>query len=101
MLDEGTDLGLLAVGSCDGLRHRLALRLLAMDLAVQAVPDHMLFVLRRAVSGIGPNVAGSVLLIDQIRQLRPVVAGGIRRPPCADQAMSAVDNPLCAVLGRL
>jgi len=75
----------------------------------------MLFVLHRTVSGIGPNVAGGVLFIDQIRQLRPVMAGGIRRPPCADQAMNAVDadmvlvakggdrdsGPLCAVLGRL
>ena len=75
----------------------------------------MLFVLGRAVSGIGPNVAGGVLLVDQIRQLRAIMAGGVRRPPCADQAMDTVDadmvlvakggdrdiDALCAVLGGL
>ena len=44
-----------------------------------------------------PNVASGVLLIDQIRQLRPLIAGGVRRPPCADQAMGAVDADMVLV----
>ena len=86
-----------------------------MDLTAQSLLGQKLLVLGRVVSGIGPNVAGSVLLVDQVRQLRPVMAGGVRRPPCADQAMGAVDadmvlvakggdrdiDALCSILGGL
>src|SRR5262249_61532351 len=89
MLDAGSNLGLFPVGSCDGLRHRLALRLLAMDLAAQAVPGQMLFVLCRAVGRVRPYDAGGVLLVDQALQIPPLLAGGVSFPPRARSSLGA------------
>ena len=57
----------------------------------------MFLVLGRAVSGIGPNVAGRIAFVDQIRQLRAVTQGGVRRRPSADQAMSPIDADVVLV----
>src|SRR5271154_3440493 len=57
----------------------------------------MLFVLRGAIGRVGPNVAGGVLLVDEIFQLRPIVARSVRRRPGPDQAMGAVDADMVLV----
>jgi hypothetical protein len=49
---------------------------------------------------VGPHLAGGVVLIDQLGQLRPVVAGGIGDLPGADQAVPAVDAGVIFVAER-
>ena len=68
-----------------------------MDLAAQAAVFQERLVLGRAIGRIGPDIAGGVALVDEIFQLRPVVARGVRRRPGPDQAMGAVDADMVLV----
>jgi hypothetical protein len=51
----------------------------------------MPLLLRGSIGRVRPDVAGGVGLIDEVRQLRAVVPGGVHRSLCADQAVGAVD----------
>jgi hypothetical protein len=86
-----------------------------VDLAAKAVVGQVPFVLRGSIGRVRPDVAGGVGLVDEVRRLGAVVAGGIGRSPFPDQTVGAVDadmvlvakggdrqiDALRAVLGRL
>jgi hypothetical protein len=62
-----------------------------MDLRTQEAASEELLIGLRAIGGVGPEVAGGVVPIDQLGQQDPVVAGCMSDRPAADQAMPAVD----------
>src|SRR4051812_27206819 len=62
-----------------------------MDLRAQAVIGEVLLVGLRAVGRVGPQVARGIVLRDEVRQLRAIVAGRVRRRPGPDQTMPPVD----------
>ena len=49
-----------------------------------------------AIGGVGPDVAGGVVRVDQFRQQRPVVACGIGDPQ-ADQGMATIDAEMVLI----
>src|SRR5271168_2227636 len=63
MLDARADCRFRIVGSPRRLRHDTALRLLAMDVADEAVTDQKRLVSRRSVGGIGPDPARRIALV--------------------------------------
>src|SRR4029077_16975129 len=75
----------------------LALWLLAVDLRAQAVIHQVLLIGLGAIGGVGPDIAGGVVLVDQNGQQRTVVTGRVGGNPAADQAMSAVDADVVLV----
>jgi hypothetical protein len=62
-----------------------------MDLRAQQAAGEKRLIGLGAIGGIGPDVAGGVVRIDQFGQQRPIVARRIADPPTADQAMPAID----------
>ena len=69
----------------------VCLWLLAVYLRTQGMVGEVLFVGGGTVGGVGPDIASGVVLVDQFRQQRAVVTGGIGDSPAADQSMPAVD----------
>lgn len=85
VLDRGADLRHLAVGPGDVPRLLLAQRLLMMDAGAKAVGRKVCLVGLRAVSPVGPDIAGGVGLREETGQMRPVVAGCVGSGPGLDQ----------------
>jgi hypothetical protein len=79
----------LARAVCRGIG--FALRLLAVYLRTQGMVHKVLLIGGGTVGGVSPDIAGGVVLVDQFRQQRAVVTGGIGDSPATDQPMPAVD----------
>ena len=97
MLDAGADLGLRGVGARGAPRHRLALRLLAMDPAREAGLRETRLVLRGPIGGIRPDPARRVRAIEQRGQFRAVVTRGMRGGPGPDQPVATIDADMVLV----
>ena len=97
VLDRRTHRRFAGIGPGGAARHRLALGLLAVDLRAQETAGEELLVGLGAIGGVGPDVAGGVVPVDQLGQQRPVVARRIGDRPAADQAMPAVDADMVLV----
>ena len=63
----------------------------------QTVATQMLLIFLRPVGGVCPDAGGCVGLVQQLWQLRAVIAGGIGRGPFADQSVRVVDRDMVLV----
>jgi len=91
VLDYRAHRRLAGIGVRGAARHRLAFGFLSMDLRTQSTVGEVLLVCLRAISGIGPDITGGVVLIDELRQYRAIVTSRIGDGAAADQAVPAVD----------
>ena len=66
----------------------------------EAALGQVLLVRLRAVGRVRPDTTPGVRPRDEVRQLRPVVAGGVRRRPGPDQPMAPVDADVVLVPER-
>ena len=69
-----------------------------MDAADEAVLFHELLVGFRAVSGVGPDGARRVGLVEQVfAQARTFLGSGVRRHPFADDPEAAIDRDVVLI----
>src|ERR1700719_1134077 len=98
MLDARTDFRFGVVGTPDRFRHRAPLRPLTMDMADEAVPFHELLVGGRSVSGVRPDAARRVGLVEKsIAQMAALKGGGVRRAPFANEAETAIERDVVLI----
>src|ERR1700731_630641 len=93
MLDPRTDFRFGVISAPDRFRHRAPLRPLTMDMADEAVPFHELLVGGRSVSGVRPDAARRVGLVEKsIAQTAALIGSGVRRAPFANEAETAIER---------
>src|SRR5512133_2263626 len=99
MLDGAANLRLLSIGNARTLRHGLALWLLAVNARYEPASFQHRLVSGRAISRVRPHLTGCIVAVENVLQSRPVVSGGMRRCPFADQPMRTVDRDMVLVAG--
>ena len=90
----------LPIGDPNAVGHQPALRLLAVDARDEAAPGQHGFVLRRALGGVGPDVARPIGSIQHVFEPRPVMRGGVGRRSFANEAEAAIDRHVILVAER-
>ena len=85
MLNRRVHHGFAAIGSGSMPGHRFAFRLLAVDLRAQETAGEESLIGAGAIGGVGPDVAGGVVLVE-VSQQRAIVARRISNGPAADPA---------------
>ena len=69
-----------------------------MDMADEAVPFHELLVGGRSVSGVRPDAARRVGLVEKsIAQTAALIGGGVRRAPFANEAETAIERDVVLI----
>jgi len=69
-----------------------------MDMADEAVAFHELLVGGRSVSGVRPDAARRVGLVEKsIAQTAALIGGGVRRAPLPDEAKAAIDRDVILI----
>ena len=91
ILDAGADRGLYGVGARHLLGHQPALRLAAMDAAVEHVGLEPCLVLAAAIGAVCPDIAGCVGGVDHPPQLPSVAVGGRGHRCLADETKVPID----------
>src|ERR1700737_3451725 len=90
------DLALLARRIASGTGSPL--RPLPMDMADEAVPGHKVFLRGRSVSGVRPDAARRVGLVEKsIAQTAALIGGGVRRAPFANEAETAIERDVVLI----
>src|SRR6202171_4466510 len=90
------DLALLARRIASGIGRPFGL--LTMDMADEAVPFHELLVGGRSVSGVRPDAARRVGLVEKsIAQTAALIGGGVRRAPFANEAETAIERDVVLI----
>src|ERR1700731_3914124 len=102
LLDARTDFRFGVVGAPDRFRHRAPLRPLTMDMADEAVPFHELLGGGRSVSGVRPDAARRVGLVEKsIAQTAALIGSGVRRAPFAapfaNEAETAIERDVVRI----
>src|SRR6202045_4847690 len=98
MLDARTDFRFGVISAPDRFRHRAPLRPLTMDMADEAVPLHELLVGSRSVSGVRPDAARRVGLVEKsIAQTAALIGGGVRRAPFTNEAETAIERDVVLI----
>ncbi len=97
MLDGGAHFRATAIGPQHGLRHWLALRLLLVDVRLQAIVLQPLLVGPGSVGAVGPNRRGGIVLGDDVSELSAVMGTRARHRPSPDEAMRPVDAGMVLV----
>src|SRR5215471_9612427 len=101
MLDTRADFRFRIVGPLHRLGHSAAFRLLAMDVADEAVLGQERLVGRRSVSGIGPHPARRIVLVEQaLAQTTALIGSRICGRPSADEAETAIDRDMVLIAAR-
>jgi len=91
MLDTRADFRFRIVGTPHRLGHSAAFRLLAMDVADEAILGQERLVGRRSVGGIGPHPARRIALVEQaLAQTTALMGSRICGCPSADTATDGV-----------
>src|ERR1700732_288374 len=71
-----------------------------MDMAGGAVPFHELLVGGRSVSGVRPDAARRVGLVEKsIAQTAALIGSGVRRAPFANEAETAIERDVVLIAG--
>src|SRR6478672_1046382 len=95
MLDTRADFRFRIVGPPHRLGHSAAFRLLAMDVADEAILVEERLVGRRSVGGIGPHPARRIALVEQaLAQTTALIGSRICGRPSADEAETAIDRDM-------
>src|SRR5437660_9279503 len=69
-----------------------------MDMADEAVPFHELLVGGRSVSGVRPDAARRVGLVEKsIAQTAALIGSGVRRAPFANEAETAIERDVVLI----
>src|SRR4029077_16806393 len=90
------DLAVLARRIASGLGRPLGR--LTMDLADEAVPFHELLVGGRSVSGLRPDAARRVCLVEKsIAQTAALIGSGVCRAPFANEAETAIERDVVLI----
>src|SRR5262245_3908230 len=97
MLDTRADFRFRIVGPPHRLVHRAAFRLLAMDVADEAILGQECLVGCRSVGGIGPHPARRIALVEQaLAQTTALIGSRICGRPSADEAETPIDRDMRA-----
>src|SRR5262252_3723483 len=98
MLDTRADFRFRIVGPPHRVGHSAAFRLLAMDVADEAILGQERLVGRRSVGGIGPYPARRVALVEQaLAQTTALIGSRICCRPSADEAETVIDRDMVLI----
>lgn len=92
MLDVSANLGYSRIGPCRPLRHLPVPGLYAIDVADPTLPFEPLLVGLAAISRIGPDVGGGVVVHHDVPEHPPIEAGSIGDLGFADEAEGPADR---------